>query len=67
MDMGTLVILKLPKWLVSTDGWGLMLPHNNVPALFKVTAFTVEGCELEEGTEVWSGVMSSCRSEKFEV
>lgn len=46
--MGTLVILKLPKWLESTDGWGLMLPHNDIPALFKVTAFTVEGCRQEE-------------------
>lgn len=39
MDMDMLLILKLPEWLVSTDGWGLMPPHNDVPALFKVTAF----------------------------
>lgn len=45
MDMGTLVILKLPEWLVSTDGWGLMLPHNDVPALFKVTAFCCGGLQ----------------------
>lgn len=40
-----LVILKLPEWLVSTDGWGLMPPHNDVPAPFKVTAFRCGGLQ----------------------
>lgn len=39
------VILKLPEWLVSTDGRGLMPPHNDVPALFKVTAFLCGGLQ----------------------
>lgn len=48
MDTGMLAILKLPEWLVSTDGWGLMPPHNDVPALFKVTAFRCGGLQQGE-------------------
>ena len=52
MDMGMLVILKLPECLVqSTDGWCLIPPHNDVPALFKVTSI---GC--------WGA--AACRSQR---
>lgn len=44
-DMGTRVILKLPEWLWSTDGWGLLPPRNDVPALLKVTAFHCGGLQ----------------------
>ena len=49
MDTGTQAVLKLPEWPVFTDGWGLMPPHNDVSAIFKVTSFTVEPLQDPEG------------------
>lgn len=63
MDMGMLVIFKLPEWLVSTDGWRLMPLHNDIPALFKVTTFAMEGCSLYDSKV--TGTDIGCKSEMF--